>query len=170
MAEFVFDSSGVQPNDFFEPLPPNWYDAKLIESERKPTKDGKGEYLNLTFQILTPEFANRKVWDRINIKNDNESAQRIAHGQLASFVRACGLTSITDTQQLHGITVLIRLGVRPADQVYDASNVVKGYKATVSQVVQEKPWGPPVTQASGAASVPPATLTVTPSDKPPWIK
>jgi hypothetical protein len=170
MAEFVFDSSGVKPNDYFEPLPPNWYDAKLIESERKPTKDGKGEYLNLTFEILNPEYVNRKVWDRINIKNDNEAAQRIAHGQLAALVKACGLTAITDTQQLHGIPVCIRLGVRPADQVYDASNVVKGYKALQTPVVFDKPWAPPQTQASGVANVPPATLTITPSDKPPWIK
>jgi hypothetical protein len=47
-----FDASQVDPASSFDPIPAGKYLATITESETKPTKNGSGSYLQLTFRIL----------------------------------------------------------------------------------------------------------------------
>jgi len=121
--ENMDESSGV-----FDPMPAGWYTAQMVDSELKTTKAGTGEYLEAKLEILGPAFAGRFVWDRFNIKNPNEVAVRIGKGNLSALAKSVGVANLTDSSVLHMKPLQVKLNIKPAQGVYEASNEVKGYK------------------------------------------
>ena len=98
----TFDPNSVPEDDrTFDPLPAGDYLMQVTESEIKPTKSGSGEQLILTLEVVDGPHQNRKVWDRLNIRNENADAQRIAQRALADLCLAIGVTSLRDTTDLH---------------------------------------------------------------------
>ena len=130
MAAINFDATTVAPNASFDPLPAGWYNANITSSEMKPTKDGSGAYIQLELTILDGQYANRKVFDRLNVQNNSQVAQEIAYATLSSICHATGVIQVQDTSQLHGIPMEVKLSVRPASDGYEAANDVKGYRAS----------------------------------------
>ena len=130
MATLNFDANAVQPDIPFEPIPSGWYNAIIDESEMKPTRDGSGAYLALRFNILDGQYAGRKVFTRLNIRNQNPVAQDIAQKQLSSICHAVNILTLQDSSQLHALPMQIRVKVTtdPTGQ-YDPSNEISGYKA-----------------------------------------
>ena len=72
-----FDANTVEPTSSFEAIPAGKYLAAIVASERKPTKAGTGNYLELTFQVLEGEYKNRHLWARLNLENPNATAVEI---------------------------------------------------------------------------------------------
>ncbi|CAL8972779.1 hypothetical protein RHODGE_RHODGE_01003 [Rhodoplanes serenus] len=104
MVEFLetFDPNEVPEDDrSFDPIPAGEYLMQVIESEIKSTKSGSGEQLVLTLEVVEGPCANRRVWDRLNIRNQNADAQRIAQRSLADLCLAVGVMSLRDTEDLH---------------------------------------------------------------------
>jgi hypothetical protein len=129
MAQLNFDASQVQPNTGTpDPIPSGWYPMVIKNSEMKPTKDKQGAYLELEFEVIDGEYKGRKVWDRLNLQNKNPVAVEIAYGSLSAICHAAGIIQVQDSQQLHGIPMEVKVGLREADGNYDASNDVKGYR------------------------------------------
>ena len=94
----TFDPNSVPEDDrTFDPLPAGDYLMQVTESEIKPTKSGSGEQLILTLEVVDGPHQNRKVWDRLNIRNENADAQRIAQRALADLCLAIGVASLRDT-------------------------------------------------------------------------
>jgi hypothetical protein len=155
MAEFSFDSSTVAPQQEFDLLPAGKYVAHVIDSEIVPTKAGTGDILKLTFEILEGEHANRKLWARLNIRNENAQAQQIGLAQLSALCHAIGLPKLTDTLELHEKPTLVTVKVRKAKpgDTYGDSNDVTGFSPVGAGAAQAKP-----------AAQKPASAT------PPWAK
>lgn len=104
MAELNMDFNPTEvPEDdrTFEPLPVGEYTMQVIESELKNTKSGTGQQLVLTLEVIEGTFSNRRVWDRLNIRNPNVDAQRIAQRALADLCLAVGIQSLTNSEDLH---------------------------------------------------------------------
>jgi len=57
-----FDANNVEPSGDFEPIPAGKYLAIITDSEMKPTKNGNGSYLELTFQVIEGPCKNRLLW------------------------------------------------------------------------------------------------------------
>ena len=129
----------------FDPMPAGDYHAQIIESEIKPTKSG-GDMLRLTLEIIDGPFANRKVWDNLNIRNNNATAQSIAQRALADICAATNTGALTDSEDLHFKTLVVTLKIEPARDGYDARNAVKRYKGRGGQ--------PPVGKAQTQAARP----------------
>lgn len=126
----VFDVTTLpQGNGNFEPLPAGWYSATITKAELSPTKDGTGEYIKLRYDITGPSHQGRVVFGNLNIKNKSAQAEEIGRQQLGDLMRAIGLARVTDTDELIGKSLQIKLDIKPADGKYEASNDVKGYKA-----------------------------------------
>lgn len=135
MAQLNFDASQVAPNTGNpDPIPAGWYNAQIDESEMKPTKDGTGTYLQLRFSVVEGQYANRKVYARLNLRNSNPVAQEIAYGELSAICHATGVMQLQDSQQLHGIPMKIKVKLRAASGDYDASNEIGSYKHINEQV------------------------------------
>ncbi len=130
MATLNFDANAIQPDTSFDPIPAGWYNAAIDESEMKPTRDGSGAYLALRFNVLDGQYAGRKVFTRLNIRNQNPVAQDIAQKQLSSICHAVNVLTLQDSSQLHALPMQIRVKVTndPTGQ-YDPSNEISGYKA-----------------------------------------
>ena len=136
MANLNFNAQTVEPQAAFDPLPAGWYPMQIVESELKPTSNGEGQYLQLKLQVINGDHANRVVYERLNIVNKNPTAQEIAYRNLSAICHATGVIQVEDSQQLHGIPMEVKLSVRPAQNGYDASNDVKGYRAIGGGMMQ----------------------------------
>jgi len=96
------------------------------------------------------EFSGRKIWERLNIHNANETAENIARAALKSIGLACGIEAMSDTDMLNDVPFIIVLDI---DRKDPTRNRVMGYKA------------------AGAASAPVARPTATkaaPAVAKPW--
>lgn len=129
MTVLNFDASKVAPAQALEPLPTDWYAGQIVESEMRPTRDNKGQYLNLGFQVMQGPYAGRRVYARLNVQNNNAQAVDIAHKELSAICHAVGVIQCADSQQLHGKPIEFRVMVNPPSDGYDASNEIKGYRA-----------------------------------------
>jgi len=104
-------------NNNFEPLPAGWYSATISQSELKDTKAGNGQYIKLRFDITGPTHQGRVVFGNLNIKNPNPKAEEIGRTELGNIMRAIGLAKVTDTDQLIGGELVIKLEVKH-DETY----------------------------------------------------
>lgn len=113
MARFEFDAGKVPQDDrSFAPIPPGDYMLHVIASEMIATRAGTGEYLKLTLQVLTGPYANRLIWDNLNIRNQNADAERIANRNLADLMLLLGISYIRDTEELHFKPFTARVNIR----------------------------------------------------------
>ena len=154
----AFDVNSLpQSDNNFDPLPAGWYTTKIAGAEIKATKNGTGQYISVRYDIIGPSHQGRVVFGNINIKNANPKAEEIGRQQLGEIMRAIGLTRVTDTDQLIGGNVQIKLSVKQ-DETYGDKNEIKGFKAVTggamptASVPQEFAQQ---AQSAPAASVPP---------------
>lgn len=122
-----FDARTVKPNEAFEPLPAGWYNARITNSEAKPTKDNESGYLLVELEIIDGEYKSRKVFDRLNLWNKSVQASEIAQRQLSAYCHATGVFVLQDSNQLHGIPIKIKVAVKQ-DPNYEPSNEVRAVK------------------------------------------
>lgn len=159
----TFNADDLPQGGTYEPLPPGWYTATITAAELKPTKDGSGQYIKVRYDITGPTHQGRVVFGNINIRNASARAEEIGRQQLGELMRAIGLARITDTDQLIGGSLQIKLDVRAATEQYAAQNEVKGFKAITGSTPS---FAAPAasTAASAPASAGPAKAA------PPWAK
>jgi len=98
----------------FDPIPAGTYKLQVTESKLEEARSGEGnQILTLTLEVLDGPYQNRKIWDRLNIINKNQTAQQIAQRALADLCLACGLNSIKDTEELHFKPFTARVTIQP---------------------------------------------------------
>lgn len=112
----------------YAPLPEGWYSARIVNAEVRDTKSGTGKYIAVRYDITGPTNAGRVVWGNLNTKNQNPKAEEIGRQQMGDLMRAVGLAKLSDTDQLIGCEVKIKLAIRKSDQ-YGDGNEVKGWNA-----------------------------------------
>ena len=69
------------------------------------------------------------VFGNLNIRNASVKAEEIGRQQLGELMRAIGLAKVTDSDQLIGGTVQIKVSIRAASGQYGESNEIKGFKS-----------------------------------------
>jgi len=150
-----FDAQTVEPNDSFDPIPNGDYLCIITTSEMKPTKAGDGAYLELELQVIEGPYQGRKLWDRLNLNNANETTVKIAKGTLSAICRAVGVLQPTDSCELHDLPLVAKVACRKRDDTDELTNVIKSYKKRDAEA------------AVPASSPAPAKAAAT-SSTPPW--
>jgi hypothetical protein len=150
--EFSVDSLPVGTSNF-EPLPEGWYNAAITGAEVKSTKAGDGKYIAVKYTITGPTHQGRVIFGNLNIKNASTKAEEIGRQQLGEIMRAIGLATVRDTDQLIGGNLGIKLSVKTGEY---AGNEVKGFKALGSASVGAAKVAAP-SAAPGKAAPPWAT-------------
>ena len=145
----TFDANSVEPSNF-DVFPAGKYLAQIVSSEMRPTKDGRGQYLFLELDILEGPFAGRKLFDRLNLVNDNPDTVDIATRTLSSICRATGQLQVKDSEQLHLIPLIADVRVRPPKGQYGESNSIRYLPRNAAA---------PATRAPGAYASAPAPAT-----------
>lgn len=123
-----FDAQTVEPNDSFDPIPNGDYLCIITASEMKPTKAGDGAYLELELEVLDGPAKGRKLWDRLNLNNSNDTTVKIAKGTLSAICRAVGVLQPKDSCDLHDLPMLVKVACKKRDDTDELTNSVKGYK------------------------------------------
>lgn len=137
----------------YECLPAGWYTATINNAEIKNTKSGTGRYIAVRYDITGPSHQGRVVFGNINIENANPKAEEIGRQQLRLIMEAIGLARLTDTDQLIGGNLKIKLKIEKNDQ-YGEKNEVCGFSF-----------------AGGSAPKPVASAPAAkPSNAPPWAR
>ena len=149
-----FDAQTVEPNDSFDPLPNGDYLCIITASEMKPTKAGDGAYLELEMQVIEGQYQGRKLWDRLNLNNANDTTVKIAKGTLSAICRAVGVLQPKDSCELHDLPMLVKVACKKRDDTDELTNVVKSYKkrdvAASSPVTAAAPVAPLASSAKAA--------------------
>lgn len=162
MATLNFDARTVEPSAPMGIIPAGDYNVQIVKSEIKPTANGQSHYLQLELEVLDGEYKGRKLWDILNLWNDNETAARIAQQSLSAIGHAVGVLDIRDSEQLHNKPMLASVKVEKGNAQYpDDKNRVKGYGAYkgAAGLVPSAPapaFAPQVPAAPVAAPVAPA--------------
>jgi hypothetical protein len=124
-----FDANEIEPAGDFEPIPKGRYVAVIVDSELKTTKAGTGEYLELTFQITEGEFANRLLWARLNLKNPNPQAVKIARKDLSAICHAVRVLRPRDSSELHNLPLIVHVKLKKRSDTDEMVNEVKAFSA-----------------------------------------
>mgnify|MGYP006382417075 FL=1 len=144
----------------FEPLPAGDYSVTIESADVNPTKDNSGQYIKMKMKVSGPTHAGRTIFANLNIRNKSPKAEEIGRQQLGDIMRAIGLATLSDTDQLIGGNLVVKLAIKPADGQYEAGNEVKAYKAGNGSAAPAPSFPAP----SGAVSQPAS------ASAPPWAK
>lgn len=144
----------------YDPLPSGWYTAHISGAEIKATKAGDGSYIAVRYDVTGPSHQGRVVFGNLNIRNASAKAEEIGRQQLGDIMRAIGLAKVSDTDQLIGGSLSIKLDIKEASGDYKARNEVRGFKAIE---------GSPMTFRA-AESAPSAPAGGAAKAAPPWAK
>ena len=145
----------------FTPLPAGDYNVTIHDAEIKQTKSGTGQYINLKFHVDGPTHTGRFLFGALNIKNDSAQAEQIGRGQLGSILRAIGIESLEDTDQLCGGSLVAKVVVKPASGQYKEGNEIKAYKSAGDA---------PATAPRAPAPAKPTPSAAPAKAAPPWAK
>lgn len=115
-----------QGNGNFEPIPAGWYEATIASADLKTTKAGNGQYIAVRYDITGPAHQGRVVFGNLNIRNPNPKAEEIGRQQLGELMRAIGLAKVTDTDELIGASIKVKVSIR-TQEGYDPTNEAKGF-------------------------------------------
>jgi hypothetical protein len=94
--ETAFDTPNEKGST--EPIPAGTYVASVFNAEVKAFKSGKGQGVNLTWEINdNGDYNGRRIFDLIPLSHENADTMRIGRGKFKDVAAACGVTeAITD--------------------------------------------------------------------------
>ena len=134
----------------FDPIPAGTYTASITQANLKDTKDGTGKMIAIRYDITGPSHQGRVIFSNINIRNKSPKAEEIGRQQLGDIMRAIGLASLQDTDQLIGGQLQIKVDIEKKEG-YEARNQVKGFKALSGSPAPAPAAAPAPAPAAGAA-------------------
>jgi len=157
-----YDATQHDPTNPFDPVPAGTYTVAITASEMKPTQAGDGKFLKLEFTIIDGEYRGRKVWDRLNLSNPNQTAVSIAQSTLSAICHAVNVLQPRDSLELHNLPLTARVTVKRREDTGDLTNEVKAYAKKGTTMAAP-------TEASAPAQAPQAPQTAQAAKNvPPW--
>lgn len=104
------------PKAEFGAIPAGSYHVGIDKASVHTTKAGNGEYLKLELRVVSGQYAGRKLFCNINIRNESEKAQEIGLQQFGTLLRSIGLAVCDDTDQLIGKECEAKVAVDPVGE------------------------------------------------------
>jgi len=134
-----FNASEVPPATVQAVLPKGWYQVMIADCKNKTNNAGTGSYLELEMQVLDGEHKGRRIWDRLNLDNPNQTAVDIAKASLSAICHAVNVLTPASADELLHIPLEVLVHIQPPKGQYGESNVVKGYRGLDSSLPTPKP-------------------------------
>ena len=165
-----FNSDTSEEMNDFSALPAGWYPVSMVKSELKKcgpnAKDPNGKYLSFRLKILNGRGKGSMFFTNVNIINKNPAAVEMANKEMNTMRNALKKPKALDTQELHGIPMLVKVNMIPAndDKGWPAKNEVKMY----APYDEKKISFPTAGQDSPSQGTDPANTTESAKDEMPW--
>lgn len=124
----------------YDPLPKGDYEMIIVDIEQKENSKGTGELIAVELQIPddAEEYAGRKVFLNYTVKHENQKAVNIGKARVKALILATKNHAPATLDELIGETVKVTLKVKPAQGDYEASNDVKKFYPSKTEVVETK--------------------------------
>lgn len=176
MASLAGFNADEHQDEDFGVIPADRYVAVATASAMKPTKDGQGQYLEFTFEVIDGPYKGRKVWSRMNLINKNQTAVSIANRELANLCRAIGIIKPNDSSELHNKPIFVNVEVVPGQK--REQNEIKSFESINAQAPAAAPAPAPFAAPPAQAPAPspfaappahvPAAAPAQGGSTPPW--
>lgn len=127
MAQLNFAADEQQPMAPLGAWIPGKHRVMIDAADVKPTKNGDGEYVEVVFQAVGGDNDGRKHWERYNISNPNQDAEKIAKAAFASLCLAIGVPRLTDTDQLIGRKCVLETAIGKRKDTGEDQTRIRGY-------------------------------------------
>ena len=119
MGGFNADEYEEQPAFDHSPLPAGDYYVEIEKADVKETANKKGTGCNMTFSILGDVHENaqkgRKLFNWFTLSHESDMAQSIGQREFHALRLAIGKPTATDTDELLGQNLVIRVGFEKKD-------------------------------------------------------
>ena len=114
----------------FDAIPAGEYVAMIVKSEWK--RDG--DMLAFQFKITEGDYKKRVLFSNLNLVHSNPTAVKIANQALNKICKACDKLDVEDSDELHGIPMIIKVSCDPKS---DYPNNIKDYKKLESSMMDD---------------------------------
>jgi hypothetical protein len=97
----AFDTQNEEGTPAFEPIPKGNYVASITDAKVGALKSGKGQAVNVTWEIDGGEYAGRLIFDRVIVQHESADAMKFGRRKLKDIADSCGVKeAITDLSVL----------------------------------------------------------------------
>ena len=124
---------------------------QIVESEMRVTSNGMGQFLWLMMDILEGPHKGRKVFDQLNLVNQNPTTVEIAQRALSAICHATGKLQVADSADLHLIPITIQVTLKPPKNGYGERNAIR-YLVPAPGSVPARTATPQATSDASAAA------------------
>jgi hypothetical protein len=123
----AFDVANEEGTPAFELIPAGKYKAEIVKAFVAPTKNGKGQAVNLHWTITEGDYEKRLLFQSLLLKHESVDAQRFGRQKFKDVCVAVGINeSITDVEKLLYNPCIIHVGIRKDESgCYADKNEVK---------------------------------------------
>lgn len=143
-------------------IPDGKYQAIILSSEMRDTKNKDGQYLQLNIVITQGQYEGTEFVERLNIINKSELAKQIAYTTLARISEAVGMTKTPgNSNDLHNKPFILEVRTKKGEKWTDREGVERD-GSDRSEIYKYHPMANP--GAAAAQSGPAQSIT------PPWSK
>ena len=133
-----FNSDEHEEMADYSAMPAGNYRLKIKSSDRVENKRKTGFYYKFVFEVTEGKFSKRLLFANLNLEHINPDTVEMAEKELGSICKACGMGSISDTDELHGLELVGKVTVKPASAQYAESNEIKNYSRIDGLAVPKK--------------------------------
>lgn len=152
-----FDATNIDTSSQYDAIPAGDYEAIVTGSAMKSTRDGSGQYLELTVEIQSGQFQGRRLWGRLNLQNRNQKAVEIAQKQLAQLCHAINVLQPQTPEHLHNRPFVVKVAAKN-DPERGMVNEIRGYKAKAAMMAQAPAFQAPRVAAPQAPMQAPVSM------------
>jgi hypothetical protein len=139
-----FDAASVEGSLGYDAIPAGDYEGALIESSLKTSQNG-GKYISLVWEIISGDFAGRRIYDMAMRDHPNAMAVQIGNRKLKALVTIFGPAN--DTAEWNNRPCSLKIGIRENKNTGEKENQINNYQPSGSGKISEpkaksqKPWG-----------------------------
>ena len=162
----TFVAGDMPESRSYDLIPAGWYDATITKADVNPTKSGTGSKIDIRYDITGPTQQGRVMFGSVNIRNQSVKAEEIGRQELADIMRAIGLERITDSDQLIGAPICIKIKIKePSEQ-----DKAAGYTEARNEIGGWKPAGGGGVRAADIPTFAKPAPAARAAAAPPWAK
>lgn len=128
----LVDMSNTEARQGFSPVPAGKYLVQATEAQVKTTRAQTGRFIEVVFKVVEPTtHEGKRIWERFNIQNPNDEAERIGKESLKGFLVAAAFKDpnrLSDVNELLGLQAVASVKVKQ-NSVHGDSNEIKFYES-----------------------------------------
>ena len=159
--QFQFDATTVNPQGDRSAVPEGEYNVILSNTEvspapGQPAANGTDRQIKCTYKILDGPLAGQMVFGNIQVEHSNPVAKQIGLERLSAICHCVGVHKISDTAQLHGRPLRVKVTQRRVETTKDGTTSTAIYNDIVSFMDKDGKTAASLNSAPPSTPAPPA--------------